>query len=89
MLLTLVGIRLVQVAEVAINWSSPYEVYCGIVSIDTHSIIDEVESAALCVICDLKTRLDESVVRSAVGGHHSQSIDSRNQARELHMTTRT
>ena len=67
--------------------SPPSELYCGTVSTHTHSTIDEVESTALRVVCDLETRPDKLLVRSAVGGHYSQSVDSRTQSRELYIAT--
>ena len=67
--------------------SPPSELYCGTVSTHTHSTIDEVESTALRVVCDLETGLNESFVISIIRGHYSQSVESRTQSRELHMTT--
>ena len=84
---TLVGLHLVQVTEVATGRSSPPELHCGIVSTHTYSTINEVESTVLCIVRDLETRLDELLVRSAVGGHHSQIVDTRTQSRELYMAT--
>ena len=74
---TLVGVRVVQVAEVASGRSSPSELHSGHVSTHTHSSIDEVESTSLRVIGDLKMRLDDSFVRSGGGDCNSQSIGSR------------
>ena len=84
---THVGLCLVQVTEVASRRSPPSELYCGTVSTDNHSTIDEVEGTALYVVCDLETSLNKLLIRSTVGGHYSQSVECRTQAREHHMTT--
>ena len=75
--------------EVAGGRSPPSELYSGTVSTDNHSTIDEVEGTALCVICDLETSLDKLLVRSTVGSHYSQRVESRTQSSEHHMTTGT
>ena len=86
--LTLIRLGLVQVAVVANGRSSASELNCCSVVIDADAIIDEVENATLCVVCNLESSLDELFVGMTIGGHYSQCVDSRAQRSEGNMATR-
>ena len=86
---TLVGLCFVEVTEVVTSRSPPSELHSDTISSDTHSLIDEVEGAAIRVVCDLEMIFHESFDVVAISGHYSESIDCRAESREHHMTTGT
>ena len=75
--------------EVVTSRSPSSELHSDTISSHTHSLIDEVEGAATRVVCYLETSCDENFVRFSVGGHYSESIDSRTESREHHIATGT
>ena len=86
---TLVGLCFVEVTEVVTSRSPPSELHSDTISSHTHSLIDEVEGAAIRVIHNLEMIFHESFDVVAISGHYSESIDCRAESREHHMTTGT
>ena len=86
---TLVGLCSVEVTEVVTSRSPPSEFHSDTISSHTHSLIDEVEGAAIRVIHDLEMIFHESFDVVAISGHYSESIDCRAESREHHTTTGT
>ena len=88
--LTLKRFHLVQVTVIACSRTSASQLHSGsVITSYGDPTIDEVESATLHVICDLKTSLNELLVRMTVCGYYSQYVHSRSQGGEDNMTTGT
>jgi len=78
-----------KLALVSFGWSTTCKFHCGIVTNNSHSIVDEVSGTVLGVIGDLKGAPGKLLVWYLVGSNHPQYIHSRLQIKELSMSIGT